>query len=278
LLDEPLANVDPTLRARLRNDILDVSREIGATLIYVTHDHFEAMLMGDLIAVLSQGGIQQLARPGELYDFPANLWVARFIGFPPMNIFHGLLLRRKADVYFEVTSSASSTTAASTRSRTPAEADGEADQVLAHKTSSRANDTGVASGLTGPDNVHRDQALAATPDPPVSFRLDSVLIPGWERFLSKPILVGLRPEQINCVQADSMADDSSVVRATIDSVTRMGADTFLMVSHGPLSFVARVGSKGTFAAGEQCAFSFSMQHASLFDPLTGQALHRPCAS
>jgi len=101
LLDEPLANVDPTLRAQMRNEICRLRREFGTTMIYVTHDHLEALMMGDRVAVLREGILQQVAEPGSLYGRPANVFVAEFIGSPPMNLFHGVIALRGTDIYFE---------------------------------------------------------------------------------------------------------------------------------------------------------------------------------
>ena len=85
LMDEPLSNLDANLRVQMRAEISRLQRELGATTIYVTHDQVEAMTMGDRVAVLRRGKLQQCAKPQELYDRPANLFVASFIGSPAMN-------------------------------------------------------------------------------------------------------------------------------------------------------------------------------------------------
>jgi len=96
LMDEPLSNLDAKLRAETRAQIVKLQRQLGTTTIYVTHDQTEAMTMGDRIAIMSEGKIQQVASPLELYNRPANLFVAEFIGSPPMNFipveFHAPLL------------------------------------------------------------------------------------------------------------------------------------------------------------------------------------------
>lgn len=96
LMDEPLSNLDAKLRAETRAQIVKLQRQLGTTTIYVTHDQTEAMTMGDRIAVMNQGQIQQVAHPLELYNRPANRFVAEFIGSPPMNFlpvqFHAPLL------------------------------------------------------------------------------------------------------------------------------------------------------------------------------------------
>ncbi|MBE9121120.1 ATP-binding cassette domain-containing protein [Tychonema sp. LEGE 07199] len=85
LMDEPLSNLDAKLRAQTRSQIVQLQRQLGTTTIYVTHDQTEAMTMGDRIAIMNAGQLQQIAQPLELYNKPANLFVAEFIGSPPMN-------------------------------------------------------------------------------------------------------------------------------------------------------------------------------------------------
>ena len=86
LMDEPLSNLDAKLRASTRARIVGLQRQLGTTTLYVTHDQVEAMTMGHRIAVLNQGRLQQLGTPMELYRWPSNLFVAQFIGSPPMNV------------------------------------------------------------------------------------------------------------------------------------------------------------------------------------------------
>jgi multiple sugar transport system ATP-binding protein len=86
LMDEPLSNLDAKLRVQMRADIAKLQRDLGTTTIYVTHDQVEAMTMGDRVAVMNGGELQQVERPQRLYDEPANLFVAAFIGTPPMNL------------------------------------------------------------------------------------------------------------------------------------------------------------------------------------------------
>jgi multiple sugar transport system ATP-binding protein len=85
LFDEPLSNLDAKLRGQMRMEILRLQRKLGVTTVYVTHDQTEAMTLGDRVAVLKKGVLQQVASPRELYDQPVNLFVAGFIGSPPMN-------------------------------------------------------------------------------------------------------------------------------------------------------------------------------------------------
>src|SRR4051795_4987008 len=86
LMDEPLSNLDAKLRVQMRADIAKLQRDLATTTLYVTHDQVEAMTMGDRVAVMSGGLLQQVDTPQRLYDKPANLFVAGFVGTPPMNL------------------------------------------------------------------------------------------------------------------------------------------------------------------------------------------------
>ena len=89
LFDEPLSNLDAKMRVSTRTEISKLHAKLGATMVYVTHDQVEAMTMGDRICVMKDGHIMQVATPLELYNSPANMFVAGFIGSPPMNFFRG---------------------------------------------------------------------------------------------------------------------------------------------------------------------------------------------
>jgi multiple sugar transport system ATP-binding protein len=86
LLDEPLSNLDAKLRTQMRNELAALQKRLGTTTVYVTHDQTEAMTLGDRIAVLRGGAVQQIGTPRALYRQPANVFVARFIGAPAMNL------------------------------------------------------------------------------------------------------------------------------------------------------------------------------------------------
>ncbi len=93
LMDEPLSNLDAKLRVQMRAEISQIQRNLGVTTIYVTHDQVEAMTMGDRVAVMRKGQLQQVAPPQELYDHPVNLFVGGFIGSPAMNMLEATLER-----------------------------------------------------------------------------------------------------------------------------------------------------------------------------------------
>jgi multiple sugar transport system ATP-binding protein len=106
LMDEPLSNLDAQLRVHMRGEIEALQKRLGVTTVYVTHDQIEAMTMGDRVAVLRSGELQQVGAPSEVYDRPANLFVAGFIGSPPMNLARGTIERRDGAVTLELGSEA----------------------------------------------------------------------------------------------------------------------------------------------------------------------------
>jgi multiple sugar transport system ATP-binding protein len=95
LFDEPLSNLDAKMRVQLRTEISRLHTRLETTMVYVTHDQVEAMTMGDRIVVMKDGFIQQVDAPTQLYDYPANIFVAGFIGTPPMNFFNTILVREE---------------------------------------------------------------------------------------------------------------------------------------------------------------------------------------
>ncbi len=102
LMDEPLSNLDAKLRNQMRAEIIKLRQRINATFIYVTHDQTEAMTLGDRIAIMKDGVVQQIGTPQEVFDCPENLFVAGFIGVPQMNFFDAKLVEDNGDYYVEV--------------------------------------------------------------------------------------------------------------------------------------------------------------------------------
>ena len=98
LLDEPLAALDAALRVEMRTEIKLIQRRLGCTMIFVTHDQEEALTIGDRIAVMHEGIVQQVGTPHEIYHAPVNLFVAGFIGLPPVNRFEAMLQRRQGEL------------------------------------------------------------------------------------------------------------------------------------------------------------------------------------
>src|ERR687888_102764 len=101
LMDEPLSNLDAKLRVQMRGEISRIQRDVAVTTIYVTHDQVEAMTMGDRVAVLRLGILQQVDAPSKLYRRPSNLFVAGFIGSPAMNLAEGTVSRSDGRMFVE---------------------------------------------------------------------------------------------------------------------------------------------------------------------------------
>ena len=101
LFDEPLSNLDAKLRVQMRTEIHKLHIRLQTTIIYVTHDQIEAMTMGDRIAVMKDGVLQQVADPITVYDYPKNKFVAGFIGSPPMNFMDGVITKKDGRIYFD---------------------------------------------------------------------------------------------------------------------------------------------------------------------------------
>jgi multiple sugar transport system ATP-binding protein len=102
LLDEPLSNLDAKLRASMRAELAKLHKNLGTTFVYVTHDQTEAITMGDRIVVMNNGSIQQVDTPQNLYNKPNNLFVAGFIGTPPMNLISGKIVRSQTDYIAQI--------------------------------------------------------------------------------------------------------------------------------------------------------------------------------
>ena len=102
LMDEPLSNLDAILRAQTRLELVELQRRLGTTLVYVTHDQVEAMTMATRMAIMVDGRLQQVGTPEEVYERPANLFVARFIGSPPMSSLSGVVELRDGEPWVRV--------------------------------------------------------------------------------------------------------------------------------------------------------------------------------
>ncbi len=100
LFDEPLSNLNAALRTQMRAELKRIQRNLGATMLYVTHDQVEAMTMGDKIAVMNKGELEQFGTPSEIYQYPASVFVARFLGSPAMNVLSGGIIQESSESFF----------------------------------------------------------------------------------------------------------------------------------------------------------------------------------
>jgi len=207
LFDEPLSNLDAKMRVSTRAEISRLHARLGATMIYVTHDQVEAMTMGDRICVMKDGDIMQVAEPLTLYNQPANLFVAGFIGSPPMNFFNGAVRRAGNALNF-------------------------------------VEDNDTAAPLTLPLGAQAQSQV------------------------DRPIILGLRPEDIG----DATADSAATAEVMVEIAEPMGAETYLHLNTGATAFVARVRPAGHFAIGQKAKVAFHPDKIHLFNPGTGQAI------
>lgn len=143
LLDEPLSNVDAAFRAVMRTELKELQRQFGQTMVYVTHDQLEAMTMADRIAVMADGVLQQVDTPLDIYNHPRNVFVARFIGSPGMNLLAGRLVERDGQLVVDLGEAGSPVLTG--RLEAAARAASRGDVVLGV----RPEDLAVESGLAG---------------------------------------------------------------------------------------------------------------------------------
>lgn len=216
LLDEPLSHLDEPLRVQMRSELRALHSRLGLTVIHVTHDQAEALALGDRVAVMNQGQLQQTGTPREIHDTQANVFVAGFVGSPPMNLFHGTVGRR-----------------------------GEVLVLL-------------AAGAT-------PNASSAIAVPLGQWQAD-----WFSNNIGRPVLLGVRPEDVNLSDAKTETDRS--VPASVQSMHYQGAETILHLLAGSHRIVARARSPVFFQCGQQVTLNFDFTRARLYDVATGDLL------
>jgi multiple sugar transport system ATP-binding protein len=174
LLDEPLSNLDPQTRAELRTEIARLHRRLEVPMIYVTHDQTEAMTLGDRIGVMRQGSLRQLAAPLEVYRHPADLFVAGFIGSPPMNFFPGTMSGEKGALCFISESEAAKECSAPFQIALP--------PALSNKLAGQAAEK-VILGLR-PEDIHAQNSTGAAQPGAIRAVIESIQCTGSETCLS----------------------------------------------------------------------------------------------
>ncbi len=187
LFDEPLSNLDAKMRVQMRTEISKLHTRLSTTMIYVTHDQVEAMTMGDRIVVMKDGRIQQVAEPLEIYHNPANVFVAGFIGSPPMNFLEGTITDGGGHLFF----------------------------------SEKSGDS--QGGTPAPVRLAVTEEHAKKLAP----------------YLGKPVIFGVRPEDLQDKLYASEADPHHVFQATVEVIEPMGAETYLYLNTGSHNFIAR---------------------------------------
>jgi len=214
LFDEPLSNLDAKMRVSTRTEISKLHARLGVTMIYVTHDQVEAMTMGDRICVMRDGNLMQVAEPLTLYNHPENLFVAGFIGSPPMNFFRGTVEPAGDHLRF------------------------------------------VEGGG----------------DAPLRLRLDAALSRKATPHIGRPLVLGIRPEDVEDILTATAAAPEQTAEVTIEVVEPMGAETYLYLDTGETAFVARVRASERFVANQRLKVAFAVEKAHLFDAATEQVL------
>jgi multiple sugar transport system ATP-binding protein len=240
LMDEPLSNLDAKLRGQMRAEIRSLQREYQTTTLYVTHDQVEAMTMGDRIAVLRKGLLQQLGTPDELYESPANLFVAEFIGAPPMNILSASIVR---------TGAGHDLVLGSQRLPLPATA------LEAYPTLAGAEGARVALGI-------RPESLfdAATADP------------SWLRLVADVELVeNLPPEKLVHLRVDAPPVVTDATVEIAQDIDAAAAEDLKSAGRGSVAH-ARLTGASAVREGARAEFAVPPSALHFFDLATGQAI------
>jgi multiple sugar transport system ATP-binding protein len=240
LMDEPLSNLDAKLRVQMRAEIARLQRKLGITTIYVTHDQVEAMTMGNRIAVMRKGVLQQAGPPQELYDRPANLFVATFIGSPAMNLFRATI-ERHGDTL--------TTTAAGERIPIPSASAGLAAYVGRE----------VALGIR-PEHLADATLIDARPSPS-HLRADVVLVEalGSERVV-----------HLELDAAPVMTDEVVEIASDTDAAVLQTLQQEAEVGRAPV--VARFDARSTIEVGAVADVAIDVEHLHFFDLATGAAI------
>ncbi len=241
LMDEPLSNLDAKLRVQMRSEVLRVHRRIGAATLYVTHDQTEAMTMGDRVAVLRDGVLQQVAGPKELYDRPGNIFVATFIGSPSMNLYEAGL---------DVSADAATLTLGTQRLTVGAKVIKRTDGLAAF------HGRTVIVGIR-PENLVDPAAAGLRPEPGSSLtaEVDFVEVLGSEQLVHFTIDARrVREESELRGQAAPAAEQGEIVAAS--------------VTEG----VARVDPRAEIKPRERTVFALDVERLHYFDPATGFAI------
>jgi multiple sugar transport system ATP-binding protein len=245
LMDEPLSNLDAKLRVQTRAEILRIQRELQVTTIYVTHDQTEAMTLGDLVAVLRRGYLQQVASPQELYTRPVNLFVAGFIGSPAMNLAEAEVSEGDGGTFVEF---------AGRRLRVP-------DDVMSERPSLSAfRGRSVIVGMR-PEDME-DAALVPSADPEARFPIvvDLVEAMGSDVYLhftveAPPVLTEVTKELASDLDegaVEGLREQASERRST---------------------FIARVGPETGARIGERAEIVVNTRKLYFFDPASGRSIH-----
>ena len=252
LMDEPLSNLDAKLRVQMRSEVLRVHRKIGVAALYVTHDQTEAMTMGDRVAVLRAGVLQQVSGPRELYECPSNLFVATFIGSPSMNLYEGALAASAASAASAGDEGGAAIVLGSQRLSLPAD--------VLKRNPALAGYLGraVVVGIR-PEHLSDPAHSGASPEPGTGLNaeVDYVEVLGSEQLVHFTIDAPRVRDESDQPGAAGDADQGEIVAAS--------------VSEG----VARVDPRSAIRSRGPAVFGVDVERLHFFDPDTGDAIAPP---
>jgi multiple sugar transport system ATP-binding protein len=240
LMDEPLSNLDAKLRVQMRAEISRLQTDLGTTTIYVTHDQVEAMTMGDRIAVMRKGELQQVGPPQDLYDRPVNLFVGGFIGSPAMNMLEGQLARRDGSLAVDVGGQQLTL----------------GDEAIGSRPALRNYEGKTVIVGIRPEHVE-DAALAEAP-PDRRLRGEVVLTEALGSEIVAHIAVEAKPAITEDVR--ELAQD-------------IGEDIDEEVVEGKTTLVGRVGARSKLGIGDTAELAVDTGALHFFDPDTGAGIY-----
>ena len=262
LMDEPLSNLDAQLRVHMRAELKRLQKDIGVTTIYVTHDQVEAMTMGDRVAVMRKGELQQVAAPQELYDRPVNLFVGGFIGSPAMNMVEAMTMADRVALMSK----------------------GVLQQYDGPRTIYDRPSNEFVAGFIGSPPINLvpcDLQDGGTLDAgefqiPVPNQFAGPL----KRTACERVLLGIRPQDLTVSAGDSSGTEgevlqrfpSSSVPAEIYTTEPLGDATILDLKVGAMLLKALVGATFEGDAGTQVVIRFPPERIHLFDRTSGRAI------
>jgi multiple sugar transport system ATP-binding protein len=251
LMDEPLSNLDAKLRVQMRAEVSRLQSELGVTTIYVTHDQTEAMTMGDRVAVIKKGELQQVDAPQFLYDHPANLFVAGFIGSPAMNMVEADLVREDGGLY---------TVFGSTRLRV-------ADEVVSERPGIRAYEGHRVIAGIRPENMEDASIMPVIPEDR-RMKVDIVL----REALGSEVLVHFSVDAPPVLTEDTreLVGEQSGPMAQASVIVQ---ELEKAVETGTSTFVARLDPRTRAAERQPLELAVDTGRLHFFDPQTGLGIY-----
>lgn len=205
LMDEPLSNLDAKLRVQMRGELIKLHKQLDTTTIYVTHDQIEAMTMASRIVVMNKGYIMQVGSPKEIYDRPSSIFVAGFIGTPPMNFING-----------------------------------------------KVNEKGVFEA-----GKYR-----------IQLPNDKLEIVTQNKYIEKPIVLGIRAEDIHDDELVMKAHPNGVLDVEVDVAELLGAETNIYMDINGSNVIAKVDARTNISIGDKIQVAFDLNKIHFFDPET----------